>query len=424
MPMVGTISSYETNDGPRWRFRGPMREDPITGRKGRHTVNGLLSYEEAYQAEIQYNAKIGLLTVDTAATLEEVIQLRMAETSIAHNTVASYMAKIRRLPEWLMKKPLAEIDKGHIETMLKDIMERRIKHGAEPYKLSYMNNLLSLVSGTFEYAMQKRVPVGNPCTQVSPKKVLAQYFKTEGEDWKSQRRERGPASANSWEQRSIDKAVGQGPVMSKDNLLRVQEDFSYPYQGYLLTTFLQATRRGESLGLTWDRTDLEDGYDVALIQDTITVSSGKIHITPVPKNGQARETLLDPLTVEVLEIQRDLQNKIKEEYPNWKDGWVFTALYHPNAKGWYPGKYIRPDSLLSTFQEWARRRRVANDGIRVLRRTWANIAANVLGIPPYVIMRVLGHTGETVTTEHYTTATDEQVRDAIAAVRDHVFGPL
>ncbi|WP_245641833.1 tyrosine-type recombinase/integrase [Nonomuraea candida] len=419
--MLGTISPYETANGTRWRFQAPPRLDPVTGEKVRPGKAGFETEQEAYLEQIKYNASIGTLTVETTASLRDVLTKRLAEASYANGTQNSYYYQTTRLPEWLLDMPLMDIDKGHIETMVMQRCEQRIKETGKPYSRSYMEALVNLVSGTFVYAVTKGVPIKNPCTGISVKRLLSR-FTAKATDWRASVavQQSGPED---WKSAMIKGAVGSGPVLTRDQVMDFIEFMPYPYHAYFITTFFQAFRRGESLGMAWERTDLSPEISAALIQETIALSGGQVQVNPTPKSGESRIALLDPYVVQALEDHQKHQNDHKaEHYPEWHDDWIFTSRRYRTSQDWHPGKVIRPCSVLGQINKWAGRSGAKIDGVRTLRRSWANIAANRLGIPPYVIMKVLGHAGETVTTEHYTQATDAQVREALAAVRDYVLG--
>lgn len=418
--MLGTVSPYETATGTRWRFQAPPRLDPVTGETVRPGRAGFLTQAEAEMEQIKYNASIGTLTVETTASLREVLLRRIAEAAISNGSKTTYSYNMTRLPDWLLDMPIGEIDKGHVETMVVQKLEERMKSTGRPYSRDYMSSLVTLVSGAFTYAQNKRVPLANPCTEVSVKRLVGRYFDSKS-DWRAGVI-RGNTGMENWKEGMLSRAVGKGPVWSRQQVVDFLGVQPYPWIGYFATTFFQALRRGESLGMSWDRTDLSDEVAAALIQETIALNAGQVHVNPTPKSGQTRIALLDAYVIEELKKHKKYQDEVKAEHPNWSGDWVFTSFEYRTSRDWFPGKFIRPDSPPNRIILWARDNRADQDGVRVLRRTWANIAANALGIPPYVIMRVLGHSGETVTTEHYTQATDAQVRAALKAVREHVLG--
>lgn len=427
MPMVGSVSSYTTPNGSqRWRFQGPPAKDIVTGEPIR-TSGVFKTHDEALQACIDYNAAIGNLEGNTKSTLETAATYRLKESTLAFGTRKTYEKAIKGLPEWLRHTPMGEVDRPKIEKALHELIQRSIQKRKKTLSRSSIDSYLNVISMAFTFLESKNVKIHNHAKDVAPKKIMAQYA-TPAKDWKASIRSQmslGPTT----NERVINQLCDKGPVLSRDDLLRLFDAFEDPYSSCLQVMFLQGLRRAEALGLQWNLVELSPDFRVALIRNTITVWEGEYHVTDVPKAQVERPSFLADRSVSLIQAQmtrQQLLEKDRVELPDvWRDDWVFTAPSAPRRAKveWYPGRHLNPDTLTKMVSRWCKKEGIDADGVRVLRRTWATMAAR-LKIDLHVIIGVLGHAGGTIAQQHYTVATPAEMFEAVNRVAAYVWGEL
>jgi integrase len=172
-------------------------------------------------------------------------------------------------------------------------------------------------------------------------------------------------------------------------------------------------RRGELLGLKWDRVDLDGGVLAVHWQRTTTSSDGAIE--KAPKGKSRRSVALGPTAVAALGGHRLRQGEEKEAAGDlYEDGgYVFCR---EDGRPYYP-RYLT--------QEWERCCRSAGVPVIALhdaRHTSATTGADA-GVPQHVMKNRLGHASRRTTDEVYTHVLDLSARKAAELMETAIFGP-
>lgn len=149
--------------------------------------------------------------------------------------------------------------------------------------------------------------------------------------------------------------------------------------------------RGEALGLRRSDVDLDEG--LLHVRQTLQRQSGELHFAP-PKTRRSRRTLpLLPSMVATLQEHRERQT---EERLRAGDRWTETGLVFTTATG----KPIEPNDFSKAFGRMCERAGVRRVRLHDLRHTCASTLL-AQGVPPRVVMEVLGHSALEVTMTIY-----------------------
>ena len=180
---------------------------------------------------------------------------------------------------------------------------------------------------------------------------------------------------------------------------------------YGLWQFLAMTgcRRGEALGLQWEKVDLEQGkvtIDAALLE-----VGGKPKICE-PKSARGRRTIaLDPETVSVLKVhhRRQIEERLRCGV-FWVDsGFVFTTD---------AGAALAPWRITKTFESLRSSAGLPHIPLHGLRHTYATLALSS-GVNPRIVSSRLGHSTVAFTLDvysHVLPQADEEAAVRIAAL--------
>ncbi|WP_436777849.1 tyrosine-type recombinase/integrase [Yinghuangia sp. YIM S09857] len=167
-------------------------------------------------------------------------------------------------------------------------------------------------------------------------------------------------------------------------------------------------RRGEIVGLKWDQIDLDNR---ALCVSSQTQRRRGVLYDDDPKGRRRRTVPLPAMCVAPLRWQRMKQAEARRRAtadksgPGWQEnGYVFTTR---------TGRPIEPRNLYRAFT------RVASDaGLRVIRLHDARHGCATLltaaGVPPRVVMEILGHSQISITMDVYTHVVQDTQREAIS----------
>lgn len=402
--LKGTITTYKTKGGLRYRVQMPPEIDPVRQRPYRPsaTFDTIQEAEEWRREQSMKLAHRGSLP--TNATLGEVIEYRLAQSGLKESTISSNAVAAKRLPKWLLNTPIKNITQGVITRWVtEDLVKLPLKSGT-------VLNILGTVSAAFEFAQQNGVISGNPVKACGARRLVLAYVH-DVEDYDDD-----GLDDDEWRTHQL----GRGPIWTPEQLRRFCETEPYPYKYLWLLMILQAVRRGEALGMRWESIDLERG--IAGIRENVTWGKDGTIFSPTPKGGRRRRILLDPMTVWGLRRHKELQDREKAEYDTWDlQGWVFTRRrWHRNRRsGWWPGAHMVPVTVTARVDQAARKFGYPRMGPHGFRRSWATIAETV-GVPPRVRRDILGHSPESMT-DRYSRSTREEMAKGLEMVRQVIF---
>ncbi|GGU18002.1 tyrosine-type recombinase/integrase [Streptomyces lavendofoliae] len=177
------------------------------------------------------------------------------------------------------------------------------------------------------------------------------------------------------------------------------------YAAFVLAIAL-GFRRGEVVGLRWENVDL-DKREIRVRTQRQRVA-GEVYEDD-PKGRRRKQTLpLPAICVAPLRWQRMRQAADRDRLGEiWEDtGYVFTTR---------TGKPIEPRNLYRSFTRVAK-----NAGLRVVRLHDARHGTATLltaaGVPPRVVMEILGHSQIAVTMNVYTHVVQDTQREAVSHV--------
>jgi integrase len=153
------------------------------------------------------------------------------------------------------------------------------------------------------------------------------------------------------------------------------------YAAYVLV-LITGLRRGEVLGMTWDRVDLD------------------------------RQEMTPSMALQLRQAEQDRHKKaIKGRWPD-RANLVFTSRY---------GKPIEPRNFNRSFTARCEKAGVRRIRLHDTRHTCGSMLA-ALGVHPRVAMQILRHSKINVTMEIYTHVPDAVTRDALKKLADRIQG--
>jgi integrase len=172
-------------------------------------------------------------------------------------------------------------------------------------------------------------------------------------------------------------------------------------------------RQGEVLGLYWEDVDLDRATLRVRAQLQRDPDCGEL-IRVDTKTARSRRTLPIPVSVlATLQEHRKRQSAEQSAADSWSDPrWVFATRL---------GTPIHPRNDYRSFREIIRQ-----TGLRVVRvHDLRHTAASVLlaeGVPPRVVMEILGHSQISVTLNTYAHVAPDIARDAAQRVEGALWG--
>ena len=177
---------------------------------------------------------------------------------------------------------------------------------------------------------------------------------------------------------------------------------------------MTGARRGEVLGLTWDRVDLDAGL---ITVDRAWIAVGHEGHWGKTKTGRPRTLELDARTVDVLKAwrARRARERLQHGQGKLKGGdFVFT---HRDGTPYHPERFSREfDRRLERYPELPKIR------LHDLRHTWATLALRN-GVHPKIVSEQLGHSSIAITLDVYSHVIRGLKSDAAQLVSNAVFGP-
>lgn len=165
-------------------------------------------------------------------------------------------------------------------------------------------------------------------------------------------------------------------------------------------------RRGEALGLRWSDVDLDAG--VLQVRQTLQRHSGALHFAP-PKTRRSRRTV--PLLPSLAATLREHRERQAEERARAGDAWTDSGLVFTTATG----TPIEPNDFSKKFVRMCERAGVRRVRLHDLRHTCASMLL-AQGVPPRVVMEVLGHSAIEVTMTIYGHVMVDAQRAALAGM--------
>lgn len=170
-------------------------------------------------------------------------------------------------------------------------------------------------------------------------------------------------------------------------------------------------RRGEALGLRWEDIDFE-AATLRIVQ-TLQPTRTKGKVLSSTKNKSSTRTL--PIPAVLLESLRRLKERqdVEHQQPGWQEhGLVFVSLR---------GTPLEPDNITHRFKEVLRKAGLPQTvRFHDLRHSCATLLL-AQGVPPRVVMEILGHDQIATTMNIYGHVLDANKRDATTKIEE-LFG--
>lgn len=167
-------------------------------------------------------------------------------------------------------------------------------------------------------------------------------------------------------------------------------------------------RKGEALGLSWERVDLEAGSLV--VRATLGRIGNRLVISE-PKTERSRRTVpLSPAVVALLRKHKVSQSEERlRAGDQWQDsGLVFTTEF---------GGPVDPRNLLRVLEVAASQAGVEKVGVHTLRHSAATAWLEA-GVHIKAVADLLGHSSVAITGDIYGHASDDTARSAIAGLSE------
>lgn len=208
-----------------------------------------------------------------------------------------------------------------------------------------VKHLHALIRRTLNQAIKWNLLATNPCSRVTPPKVIKKPFETltEGE--------------------------------ARQFLAAVANHRFYPLYVLALTTGM---RRGEVLGLRWEDVDFKN-KSLSIVQ-TVQAINGQIRIAPPKTSGSKRTIHLSEYALSVL-----------KEYNTGGMGLIVTTA---------SGKPVSPRNLVRHFKLMLEREGLPNIRFHDLRHTAATFLLKE-NVHPKVVQEMLGHSSIQITLDVY-----------------------
>lgn len=178
------------------------------------------------------------------------------------------------------------------------------------------------------------------------------------------------------------------------------------YYAALVLIATTGLRRGEAVGLRWDRVDLKKRQ--LFVAATTSRVGGKL-VTTQPKTARSRRVVpLAPAMVSLLEQHRAQQDLEREKAANlWEDsGLVFTTEF---------GGPVEPRNLLRVIESAGKRAGVERVGLHTLRHSAAT-AWLERGLQLKAVSDLLGHSSTAVTGDIYAHAAAASQEQAVVGL--------
>jgi integrase len=184
------------------------------------------------------------------------------------------------------------------------------------------------------------------------------------------------------------------------------------YAAFVLILVL-GLRKGEVLGLTWERVDLDAGE--LYVGEQLQRVSGRLIRRETKTEASDAPLPLPAICIAALKLRRAQQDRDRERHADrWRDtGLVFTTRY---------GTPIEPRNFNRSFDYRIAQAQVRRITVHGTRKTCGTLLA-ALDVHPRVAMQILRHSRIAVTMEIYTEATSEATRNALKRLGDELSPP-
>jgi integrase len=180
-------------------------------------------------------------------------------------------------------------------------------------------------------------------------------------------------------------------------------------------------RRGEALGLRWDRLDWAAGtllvsHSVKRIKERDPVAGRRTCLVVSElKNRRSRRTLY--LTPQLVELLRRHRARRAEERLAAGEAWQDHGLVFPSEVG----TPLDPDNFSHRLSALCKRAGLGHWHPHELRHSWASLML-AQGTPLHVVSEVLGHTSIAITKDVYGHLMEGDRRSAAEAMSRALFG--
>ena len=372
------IFSYQLSRGQtRWQFTIDL-PPASDGKRRQMNRKGFLRQEDALAAETEARktyARADLAADGSfAAELEQWLGER--ELDVQETTLGNYRDIVRcYIVPHLGSRQVYTLDKRAIHDLYKTLLTRGSKRGGP----------------------LSRTTVGN-VHRVLMKALSDLHIEIEGVR-KPRREQRETAG-----RKGVWTAEQAGRFLAHHTEHRL-------YAAWVLA-IVGGLRRGELLGLKWDRVDLDGGVVQVYWQRTTTSRNGAIE--KAPKGKSKRSVAIGPAAVAVLRahlVRQDAEKEAAEEL--YEDGrYLFCR---EDGQPYYP-RYLT--------QQWKRACLAAGVPVIALhdaRHTSATAGADA-GVPQHIMQGRLGHASGRTTDEVYTHVLDLSARKAAELMETAIFG--
>jgi integrase len=178
---------------------------------------------------------------------------------------------------------------------------------------------------------------------------------------------------------------------------------------YVLALYL-GMRRAELLGLPWDAVDLDQ---CALeVRQSLQRVRGELRLVPTKSRSSERPIPLPDVCVRTLKVHRAKQAAELLAAGVSGCGLVFTTSV---------GTPIEPDNLRRNWYALRERAGLHNVRFHDLRHSCVTLLLD-LGVPPHIVMRIVGHSTLDVTMGIYAHAALDEQREALRKLEDRLSG--
>ncbi len=176
---------------------------------------------------------------------------------------------------------------------------------------------------------------------------------------------------------------------------------------YVLALYL-GMRRAELLGLPWRHVDLDNA--ILEVRQSLQRVKGELQLVPTKSESSVRPVPLPDVCVRALRAHRARQAKELLAAGTPGCGLVFTTTI---------GTPIEPDNIRRSWYPLRRRAGLEDMRFHDLRHSCVTLLLD-LGVPPHIVMRIVGHATLDVTMNIYAHAALDEQRDALRKLENRL----